>query len=111
MEKKKKHNAIRKDKELKIGDVTSAYHLKSKHPWVVPQVNGRFDSARLHGATVFAHHFLRSIYAALFQCPTNEETLEAKHDHKNILHEHNHLVKAYRAENRRFSAKPFADAC
>ena len=47
----------------------------------------------------------------LFQDPTKEETLEAKHEHEHALHVNNHSVQAYRVENSRSNEKLCVEDC
>ena len=94
-----------------MGDRTSADHLISQQPGLIPQVTRKLNSTRFHRTTIHTDHFYMFIHLIWFQVPTNDETLESKYECKRMLCRHDHEVKAYRADNSRFNSKSLMDDC
>ena len=84
--------------------------LVSAQPGLIPQASGFLTSMRIWAATVFVDHVSDYVYVALMRDLTLSETLLAKTSFERHSAEGGVDIKAYRADNGRFSDKGFRDA-
>eukprot|EP00957_Ditylum_brightwellii_P126984 9681427-Ditylum_brightwellii.AAC.1 len=75
---RKKLKSIRKRHHINLGDGTSADHIISHQPGLIPQVTGRLTHEKFWGAVTMVDHATRFVYSQLIRGITVKETLAAK---------------------------------
>ena len=107
----KKAGSIRKKKEKLPGDGTSIDQIVSAQPGLVPIMEGHHTRDRIWGATTFVDHVTNYVYVHLIKDFTQRETLLAKRAYEKLMSRAGHTVKAYHADNGRFSEDAFLASC
>eukprot|EP00957_Ditylum_brightwellii_P175164 13335951-Ditylum_brightwellii.AAC.1 len=109
---RKKLRFVRKKHHTTPGDGTSANHIVSHQPGLVPQVTGRLTHEKLWGKGVtMVDHATSFVYPHLIRGTTAEETLAAKEAYEQVLNEYEHRVKSYHGDNSRFDSSDFQESC
>ena len=84
--------------------------IVSSQPGLIAQVSGALTRARVWGFTVFVDH-LSDVTFGFPMCNfTTEETIKAKAAYEFFMQGHGHIVKAYRADNGRFTDNDFVQS-
>eukprot|EP00957_Ditylum_brightwellii_P097177 7400850-Ditylum_brightwellii.AAC.1 len=93
------------------GKGTSANHMISYQPGLIPQVAGTLTHARYWGAVTMVDHAPNFSYSHLLKGDSNTETLSAKGAYERVMHSYGCKVKAYLGNNSRFDSQNFKDLC
>ena len=106
---KKTPGAIYKEIETEHGDCVSIDQIVSAQSGIIPQMSGYLTNTRIWGATVFVDHASDYTHVALMRDLTLDETILAKTSFERLENDRGVAIKAYRADNGRFSDKGFHD--
>ena len=96
---------------MKPGDGTSADHIVSRQPGLMPQSTGILTHERFWGAVIFVDHVTDYIYGHPVKSISGEDTLSAKHAYERKAKEHGVTVNAYHADNLHFNGNRFTADC
>ena len=102
---------IRKATDLNPGDGTSADHLVSRQPGLMPQTSGILTYERFWGAVIFVDHATDFTHGHLVKSISSQETLNAKHAYERVARAHGVTIKGYHADNLRFNDNRFTGDC
>ena len=102
--------SIRKEGE-QPGDATSADHIISHQPGIMPQVTGIISHRRYGGAILFVDHSADFIFLYLMESATTAETMAAKFAYERVAKSYGVKVKAWRADILSFDSKQFQESC
>ena len=109
--KKVPKSGVRKLTDVHPGDGTSADHIVSKQPGLIPQTSGTLTYERFWGAAIFVDHASDFIHGHLLRGISSQETLNAKHAYERVAKAHGVTVSAYHADNLRFNDNNFMGDC
>ena len=104
-------SSIRAKSMEKPGSGTSADHLVSKQPGLIPQSTGILTYERFWGSVIFVDHFSDLIYSHLIRGTSSQDTLDAKHGYERMAKSYGVVVKSYHADNLRFNDNNFTGDC
>ena len=109
--KKPPTRGIRDKTREKPGDGTSADHLISRQPGLMPQSTGILTHQRFWGAVIFVDHSSDFVHGHLTRGTTSQETLDAKHAYERVAMAHGVRVRSYHADNLRLNDHNFTTDC
>ena len=104
-------SGVRRETDAHPGDGTSADHIVSRQPGLLPQSTGTLTHRRFWGAVIFVDHSTDYIYGHPVTSISSQETLNAKHAYERKAKEHGVTVRGYHADNLRFNDNKFTGDC
>ena len=99
-----KDKSIRKPNHNKPGKGTSADHMVSHQPGLIPQVTGKLTHDRYSGSTTFVDHASNYCYLHMMRSISNKETVQGKDAYKRIMRSYGIEVESYHGDNSRFDS-------
>ena len=106
-----KVSAIRRETDINPGDGTSADHLMSRQPGLMPQSTGSLTHRRFWATVIFTDHATDFVYGHPICSTSSQDTLDAKHAYERVAREHGVKVRGYHADNLRFNDNRFTGDC
>ena len=106
-----KTSTIRRMTDVNPSDGTSADHLVSRQPGLMPQSTGTLTHRRFWAAVIFADHATDFVYGHPICSTSSQDTLDAKHAYERVAREHGVKVRGYHADNLRFNDSRFTGDC
>eukprot|EP00957_Ditylum_brightwellii_P085375 6494986-Ditylum_brightwellii.AAC.1 len=93
------------------GKGTSADHMISHQPDLMPQVTGKLTHERYWGTVTMVDHASSYSYSHFIMGATNEQRVAAKLAYERVLREYGHNVESYHGNNSRFDSEDFINPC
>eukprot|EP00957_Ditylum_brightwellii_P169385 12892240-Ditylum_brightwellii.AAC.1 len=104
-------SSIRRKHHNTPGKGTSADHMISHQPGMIPQVTDTLTYERYWGTTTMVDYSSSYTHSHFITRATNEQTVAVNYAYERVMREYGHNMESYHGNSSRFDSEEFTTSC